>query len=338
MPVIMLSARAGEEARVEGLDAGADDYLVKPFSARELIARVTGLLTRPARACSSKSGARACRGARSRPSAASRAKDEFLAMLGHELRNPLAPILTALQLMRLRGRPRSARAGRHRAPGRAPVAARRRSARRLAHHARQGRAQYASRSSWRDVVPSAIEMASPLLEQRQHHVDVSTCRAADWRVEGRPRPAGAGGREPAHQRGEVHASPEAASPSRAEREDGDGGSSACATTASASPPRCCTGSSSLFVQQPQTLDRAHGGLGLGLAIVRSLVQLHGGTVHVAAATGSARGSEFIVRLPPVDVPAARDASMRPRRRQPCRASIRVRACSSSTTIRTRPTC
>jgi PAS domain S-box-containing protein len=40
LPLIMLSARAGEEARVEGLNAGADDYLVKPFSARELLARV----------------------------------------------------------------------------------------------------------------------------------------------------------------------------------------------------------------------------------------------------------------------------------------------------------
>ena len=40
IPVIILSARAGEEARVEGLDAGADDYLTKPFSARELVARV----------------------------------------------------------------------------------------------------------------------------------------------------------------------------------------------------------------------------------------------------------------------------------------------------------
>ena len=39
-PVIMLSARAGEEATVEGLAAGADDYLVKPFSPRELLARV----------------------------------------------------------------------------------------------------------------------------------------------------------------------------------------------------------------------------------------------------------------------------------------------------------
>lgn len=40
IPFILLSARAGEESRVEGLDAGADDYLVKPFSAREIVARV----------------------------------------------------------------------------------------------------------------------------------------------------------------------------------------------------------------------------------------------------------------------------------------------------------
>ena len=40
MPVVMLSARAGDDAKVEGLDAGADDYLTKPFSARELLARV----------------------------------------------------------------------------------------------------------------------------------------------------------------------------------------------------------------------------------------------------------------------------------------------------------
>ncbi len=44
LPVILLSARAGEDARVEGLDAGADDYLTKPFSARELLARVNANL------------------------------------------------------------------------------------------------------------------------------------------------------------------------------------------------------------------------------------------------------------------------------------------------------
>jgi PAS domain S-box-containing protein len=44
IPIIMLSARAGEESRVEGMQAGADDYLVKPFGARELLARVSGNL------------------------------------------------------------------------------------------------------------------------------------------------------------------------------------------------------------------------------------------------------------------------------------------------------
>ncbi len=44
LPVVMLSARAGEEARIEGLAAGADDYLIKPFSARELLARVASQL------------------------------------------------------------------------------------------------------------------------------------------------------------------------------------------------------------------------------------------------------------------------------------------------------
>jgi signal transduction histidine kinase len=44
IPVILLSARAGEESRVEGIEAGANDYLIKPFSARELLARVSGRL------------------------------------------------------------------------------------------------------------------------------------------------------------------------------------------------------------------------------------------------------------------------------------------------------
>src|SRR5438270_884533 len=44
IPVVMLSARAGEESRIEGVEAGADDYLVKPFTARELLARVESQL------------------------------------------------------------------------------------------------------------------------------------------------------------------------------------------------------------------------------------------------------------------------------------------------------
>jgi len=52
----------------------------------------------------------------------------------------------------------------------------------------------------------------------------------------------------------------------------------------------------LFVQQPQTLARSHGGLGLGLAIVRNIVELHGGSVSVKSA-GVGMGSEFVVELP-----------------------------------------
>src|SRR5581483_959816 len=86
VPLIMLSARAGEEARVEGLEGGADDYLVKPFSAREMMARVSATLKL----------------ARVRQEA-DRRKDEFLATLAHELRNPLAPIQNALALVQVSG-------------------------------------------------------------------------------------------------------------------------------------------------------------------------------------------------------------------------------------------
>ena len=100
LPVIVLSARAGEESRIEGLQVGADDYLVKPFSARELIARVqvhVSLAQLRRRLLDRAEEAR--RAAED----ATRAKDEFLAMLGHELRNPLSPIVIAVELMRLRG-------------------------------------------------------------------------------------------------------------------------------------------------------------------------------------------------------------------------------------------
>jgi hypothetical protein len=44
IPVILLSARAGEESKIEGYETGADDYLIKPFSAKELLARVSSQL------------------------------------------------------------------------------------------------------------------------------------------------------------------------------------------------------------------------------------------------------------------------------------------------------
>jgi PAS domain S-box-containing protein len=59
-----------------------------------------------------------------------------------------------------------------------------------------------------------------------------------------------------------------------------------------------------FVQEPQALDRARGGLGLGLALVKQLVDLHGGSVAVTSA-GPGRGSEFTVRVPATLSPSRR---------------------------------
>src|SRR5690606_21241011 len=63
----------------------------------------------------------------------------------------------------------------------------------------------------------------------------------------------------------------------------------------------------LFTQGERTLDQAQGGLGVGLALVRSLVELHGGAVE-AHSDGAGRGSEFVVRLPVAQAPAAKVAA------------------------------
>jgi len=76
----------------------------------------------------------------------------------------------------------------------------------------------------------------------------------------------------------------------------------------------------LFVQEPQALDRARGGLGLGLTLVKRLVELHGGAVS-ASSDGPGRGSEFVVRLPattaeeatPADLGGAASPAAGPRR-------------------------
>ncbi|MFP2933067.1 ATP-binding protein, partial [Pyxidicoccus sp. 3LG] len=93
IPIILLTARAGDESTVEGLGSGADDYLVKPFSARELIARVRALLdmSRVRReAAREQLAMEALR-------ESVRVRDEFLDLVGHELRTPVSALTLNVQ-------------------------------------------------------------------------------------------------------------------------------------------------------------------------------------------------------------------------------------------------
>ena len=91
IPVVLLSARAGEEATIEGLESGADDYLIKPFSARVVLARVRAHLElgRIRRELAQRA---------SELEAANEQLEAFLGIVTHELRNPLAAIRASVQL------------------------------------------------------------------------------------------------------------------------------------------------------------------------------------------------------------------------------------------------
>lgn len=97
VPIILLSARAGHEATVEGIDSGADDYLVKPFSARELMARVQGQLEM--------SRVRADvwreRGHIEELQHSLAARDEFISVSSHELRTPLTSLRIQIESLLL---------------------------------------------------------------------------------------------------------------------------------------------------------------------------------------------------------------------------------------------
>jgi len=242
------------------------------------------------------------RQARSEAELASRAKDEFLAILGHELRNPLAPMLTALRLMQERGFQASDLAILER-----QVSALVRLVDDLLDVSRIARGKVELRKKrieLSSVVHSGLETASPLLEERKHHIDLSV-PAEGLAIDGDADRLSqvvsnlltnaAKYSEPGT---EIHVAARAHETQAAQgtQEGGSRVKLSIRDHGIGIPPEKLTRIFDMFVQQPQSLDRAGGGIGLGLTIVRNLVTLHGGHV-TAASAGPGTGSEFVVDLP-----------------------------------------
>jgi signal transduction histidine kinase len=227
-----------------------------------------------------------------------RSKDEFLAMLGHELRNPLAPILTALHLMRQRSRPGDER---ERDIIERQVKHLSRLVDDLLDVSRATMGKIDLRREPLEVstaVARAVEVAAPLMELKHHRLTV-TVPGSGLMVAGDPvrlaqvignllnnaaKYTDPGGRI------EVDGRREGAEVVIRVRDDGQG-----------IAPERMNSMFDLFVQGARGHDRSQGGLGIGLTLVRSLVQLHGGLVE-ARSEGPGRGSEFAIRLPAIADP------------------------------------
>ncbi len=248
-----------------------------------------------------------------------RRKDEFLAMLGHELRNPLAPVTTALQIMRIHEN-EPVRVARSREIVERQVEHMTRLIDDLLDVSRITRGKIELREQplvLSSVIERAVESARPLIDERGHRVALDlptepvTFLADPARLaqvfanllNNAAKYTDVGGR--IWLRARVDGNELVVGV----KDDGPGFTKDLLAHAF-----------DLFMQGPQTRARARGGLGIGLTLVRRLVELHGGTVE-AMSEGPGRGTEFVVRLPlrvPTAVdgaqPAAAVATAGPRRR------------------------
>jgi signal transduction histidine kinase/ActR/RegA family two-component response regulator len=222
-------------------------------------------------------------------------KDEFLAMLAHELRNPLAPISSSASLLSLQfaGEPRVRQAS-------AIIGRQVRHMSRLVDDlldvSRVTRGLIELRSATldlRDIVISALDQTRPLIEERRHAVVLNLPDAPAY-VEGDQTRLvqtvanivnNAAKYTPEGGRIEVSLDAGPREVALHVRDNGSG-----------MPPELVPSVFELFTQGARTLARSQGGLGLGLALVKKLVELHGGGVHAHSA-GIGQGSTFSVTLP-----------------------------------------
>ncbi|HET8946304.1 MAG TPA: ATP-binding protein, partial [Candidatus Polarisedimenticolia bacterium] len=227
---------------------------------------------------------------------ADRRKDEFLAMLAHELRNPLAPMRNSLMVMRLSDP----------APATADRRLRGVLERQLQHLIRLvddlldvSRITRGTLPLQREpvelasVVAHAVETARPLAEERRHEITVTLPPEPIWLQADPVRLAQVLNNlmnnackytEPG---GHVGLSVERHGSDVVVR---------VRDTGLGIPPDRLGNIFDMFNQVDRSIERAQGGLGIGLTLVRRLVELHGGSV-IATSAGLGRGSEFVVRLP-----------------------------------------
>jgi PAS domain S-box-containing protein len=226
-----------------------------------------------------------------------RRKNEFLALLAHELRNPLAPIRSALEILR--------RAGDD--PGEVDDA-RRLMGRQIEHLVRlvddlldvsrisRGQLQLRKeRLGLDEVVGHALDVCGAMIHERGHELTVELPEEAVYLDADKTRLAQVLCNLLTN--ASKYTDPGGRIALRARRE-GDRAVIAVRDNGMGIPPDQLPRVFDMFVQVDRSLEKSHGGLGVGLAIVKRLVEMHGGTVEARSA-GFGHGSEFVVRLPVV---------------------------------------
>ena len=242
---------------------------------------------------------------------ADRSKDEFLATLAHELRNPLAPIRNAVEIMRLARSDRKAID-----QARAVLDRQARQLARivedlidLARIVEKKVEMRRERVEIRTIVETALETSRPQIEEGRLRlivrlpdeplfVDADPVRLSQVLVNLLNNAAKHTAPE-----GEITLAVEraSASPCHGGTRPQDELIISVGDTGSGIAPTLLPHVFEMFTQGPRTTEQGRGGLGVGLALVRNLVQMHGGSVH-AFSEGTGQGSEFVVRLPLADQP------------------------------------
>jgi PAS domain S-box-containing protein len=252
-----------------------------------------------------------------------RRKDEFLAMLSHELRNPLAPISNAVQMLRLQQRSENLLQQQARTIIERQVGLLKHLVDDLLEVSRitTGRVQLRQeRVVVSGIVEVAVETVRPLLDQRRHELTVALPPEAVWvnadaaRLEQVIANLLANAAKYTVEGGHIWL---------AVQREGNACVVRVRDTGVGIAPELLPRIFDLFTQAERSLDRSQGGLGIGLALVQRLTQLHGGTVEAYSALG--QGSEFVVRLPVALTPAPQPPAHGKETAEPTTRPLRVLA-------------